>query len=222
MTRRFVLELDKLKELLGEMSRLVEGQIEDVITALFRHDQDLARNVIEYDSKVDEYEITVDRTCEEIMALSQPVASDLRLLVSGLKMSTDLERMGDQASNIAKQLLNQDPIEPSILKSFRIDVMTDFVTDMVTEALDAFTHGDAAQAKAVCDSDDEVDEINLYAIQKLSTKDAFGLNPSQRVQMLLISQNLERIGDLATNIAEDVIFLVQARIIKHNYQTFAE
>jgi len=222
MTRRFIMKMDKLKDLLNDMGVLVQQQLAEVISALFDDNHELAQAVLNNDKQVDEYEITIDRTCEEIMALSQPVASDLRLLVSGLKMSTDLERMGDQSANIAKQVLESEAIPGDVLRSFRIDVMTDFAKGMVADALDAFTHGDGAEAKSVCDRDDEVDEINLHVIETMSKNSLVDLSPAQRINLLIISQNIERIGDLATNIAEEVIFLVHAKIIKHNYQEFTE
>lgn len=221
MTRRFILELDRLKNLLEEMSGLVQERFEDVTAALFDGARERAQKVMDMDSEIDKYEITIDRTCEGIIALSQPVASDLRLIVSGLKMSTDLERMGDQAANIAGEIIASAPLDASLLKKLRLDVMADIVKEMVINAFSSFLNGDGPQAKQVCDRDDAVDDINLSIIQTLSDKNQSDLNHSQRVHLLIITQNLERIGDLATNIAEEVIFLVHAKIIKHHYQEFA-
>jgi len=220
MTRRFVLELDRLKDLLSEMSRSVQRQIDDVSEALFSSDRDRAQQVVDSDGKIDQFEIIIDRTCEGIIALSQPVASDLRLLVSGLKMSTDLERMGDQAANIAREIIAADAFDTSLLKRLQLDVMTDRVRAMVSDAFASFIHGDAPRAKSICDRDDAVDEINLSVIRTLSEENGLGLEYPQRVHLLIITQNIERIGDLATNIAEEVIFLVRARTIKHHYQEF--
>ncbi|MCF7803476.1 MAG: phosphate signaling complex protein PhoU [Candidatus Marinimicrobia bacterium] len=222
MTKRFVRELERLRDLLLEMGSLVEDQINGMIKALMTRDKDLARELIEKDKEIDDLEIKIDQLCEEIIALSQPVASDLRLIVAGFKMSNDLERMGDQAKNIGIQVVHMKPVDESTLKKMRLDVMTSFVEDMVTDALDAFVHGDAPQAKSVCDMDDEVDNINLYLMKKFGDEDGFGLSDAQRVNLLIIVQNLERIGDLATNIAEDVIFLVKAKVIKHGYEEFDE
>ncbi len=218
MTRRFLRELDRLRNLLLEMGSLVEEQIEGAIRSLFEGNKTLADEIRHHDKKIDELEIKVDQLCEEIIALSQPVASDLRLIVTGFKMSNDLERMGDQSKNIAVQVRHMDLIDDDRLKKMRLDVMSNFVRDMLRDALDSFVNGDAVQAKSVCDLDDEVDQINLYLIKKLSEEKGFNLTAGQRVNVLIIAQNLERIADLATNIAEDVIFLVKAKMIKHGYE----
>jgi len=222
MTKRFIRELDKLRDLLLQMGSLVEKQTNDSVRALFEHDTDLARDLIDRDDQIDSLEITVDQVCEEIIALSQPVATDLRLIVAGFKMANDLERMGDQAKNIARQVVDMTPVGFSTLKQMRFDVMADFVREMVSDSLDAFVHDDAPQAKSVCDMDDEVDDINRYLIQTFSESDGFQLSHAQRINLLIIAQNLERIADLATNIAEDVIFLVKAKVIKHGHEKFSE
>ncbi|HKJ67376.1 MAG TPA: phosphate signaling complex protein PhoU [bacterium] len=222
MTKRFIKELDRLREMLLEMGSLVEEQTRDAISALFAYDVDKAEALIRKDEKIDSLEITVDQICEEIIALSQPVAADLRLIVAGFKMANDLERMGDQAKNIAIQVVHMDPVDGPVLKQMRIDVMSEFVKDMVSDSLDSFVHGDAPQAKSVCDMDDEVDDINRFLIEKFSESNGFSLTYSQRVNLLIIAQNLERIADLATNIAEDVIFLVKAKVIKHGHEKFTE
>ncbi|MBS1271688.1 MAG: Phosphate-specific transport system accessory protein PhoU [Candidatus Marinimicrobia bacterium] len=222
MTKRFVRELERLRDMLLEMGSLVEEQTNGMIQALMTGDKDLAEKLIKRDKEVDELEIQVDQLCEEIIALSQPVASDLRLIVAGFKMSNDLERMGDQAKNIGVQVVHMERVNEQMLKKMRLDVMTSFVKDMVTDALDSFVHGDATQAKSVCDMDDEVDNINLYLMKKFGEENGFWLTMSQKIHLLIIVQNLERIGDLATNIAEDVIFLVKAKVIKHGYEEFDE
>lgn len=220
MTRRFVQELEHLRDLILEMGSLVEEQTNNAIRALFEGNKTLAEEVQKHDKEIDQLEIKIDRLCEEIIALSQPVASDLRLIVAAFKMSNDLERMGDQSKNIAVQVKHMELVDEARLKKMRLDVMTHFVRDMLRDALDSFVHGDAPQAKSVCDLDDEVDQINLYLIKKLSEEDGFQLNSGQRINVLIIAQNLERIADLATNIAEDVIFLVKAKVIKHGYEEF--
>jgi len=220
MTRRFVQELERLRDLILEMGSLVEEQTNDAIRALFEGNKSLAEKVQKHDKEIDQLEIKVDRLCEEIIALSQPVASDLRLIVAAFKMSNDLERMGDQSKNIAVQVKHMELVDEARLKMMRLDAMTNFVRDMLRDALDSFVYGDAPKAKSVCDLDDEVDQINLYLINKLSEEDGFHLNAGQRINVLIIAQNLERIADLATNIAEDVIFLVKAKVIKHGYEEF--
>lgn len=222
MTRRFIKELDRLRDLLLQMGSLVEQQTNESVRALFEYDLELAKNLIKQDEQIDSLEITVDQVCEEIIALSQPVATDLRLIVAGFKMANDLERMGDQAKNIAVQVVHMEPVELNNLKRMRFDVMADFVREMVSDSLDAFVHSDAPQAKSVCDMDDEVDDINRFLIQTFSESDGFNLSHAQRINLLIIAQNLERIADLATNIAEDVIFLVQAKVIKHGHEKFNE
>jgi len=222
MTKRFVRELERLRDMLLEMGSLVEEQTNGMIKALMNGDKALAEELKKKDKQIDDLEIRVDQLCEEIIALSQPVASDLRLIVAGFKMSNDLERMGDQAKNIGVQVAHMEHVDERMLKKLRLDVMTSFVKDMVNDALDSFVHGDAIQAKSVCDMDDEVDNINLYLMKKFSEENGLGLSVSQKINLLIIVQNLERIGDLATNIAEDVIFLVEAKVIKHGYEEFDE
>lgn len=220
MTKRFVRELERLRDMLLEMGSLVEEQTRDVIKALFDGDAEFAEQIMARDNEIDDLEIKVDQVCEEIIALSQPVASDLRLIVAGFKMGNDLERMGDQAKNVARQITRMNIVKPDVLKNLRLDVMTSFVENMVHDALDSFVHGDAPQAKSVCEMDDEVDNINHFLIDKMGSDSGFDLDYGQRVSLLIIAQNLERIGDLATNIAEDVIFLVKAKVIKHGYEEY--
>jgi len=222
MAKRFIEKLDELRDLLLEMGSLVEEQTNEAINALFAQDVGQAKEIVKKDQKIDTLEIKVDQICEEIIALSQPVASDLRLIVAGFKMANDLERMGDQAKNIAIQVIHMDPVGTDILKQMRLDVMSDFVKNMVSDSLDSFLHGDAAQAKSVCDLDDEVDDINRYLINAFSESNGYNLNFGQRVNLLIVAQNLERIGDLATNIAEDVIFLVKAKVIKHGHESYTD
>lgn len=221
MAERFIQELDELRDLILEMGDTVESQINQAIDSLFTTDTGLAKTVVENDTDVNNFEIKVDEKCERIIALSQPVASDLRLLIASFKMSTDLERIADQAKNIAGQVLNLTPVAVSILQKLQLDVMTEFVLLMVKEALDAFVYNDAAQAKSVCIMDDEVDAMNTAMMHKLCETRCFDLSPRQRIQLVTISKSLERIGDLSTNIAEDVIFLVKAKVIKHHHEEFA-
>jgi phosphate transport system protein len=219
MERHFQEEFKALREKLFQMGLLVEGAIEKAELALLRRSSELAEEVFEDEKLINQLEIEIDEKGHALFALCQPVASDLRLLTMILKINTDLERMGDHAVNIAQK--SKILIGVAFLKtSFPIEAMIDNVQKMVRDALDSFMNENVDLARKVLASDDAVDDYNdtLYA-------DMTGLmqsDPSQvraAMSLVMIGHNLERIADLANNIAEDTIYLKQGKEVRHHFET---
>jgi phosphate transport system protein len=213
--RRFHDELEILQERLLEMAGLVEKVIGEATEAVLARDASVAEKVIETDYRVDELEMEIDERVIELLALQQPMASDLRQIVTTNKISNDLERMADHAVNISKaaRRLTDTPPLPEIRE---LSEMTEVVRGMVADALGAYVSRSAGTARMVCIRDDRVDDLRRSLFRILVTH---MLEEPRRLsgalELLLVSQNLERIGDLATNICEDVVFLVEGRTIKH-------
>ncbi|MCD5397349.1 phosphate signaling complex protein PhoU, partial [candidate division NPL-UPA2 bacterium] len=177
----------------------------------------LAEKVIEQDPLIDILEIEVDEQCLKLLALRQPIAVDLRFIASAMKINSQLERIGDQAVNIAERALELVK-EPLLKPLIDIPRMATLSQRMVKDSLDAFVNKDAALARSVCESDDEVDSLNDQIFRELLTymmQDASTIN--RAVHLILIGRHLERIADHATNIAEDVIYFVKGRTIKHHH-----
>ena len=216
MKRHFDVELKKLKEKVFRMGLLVEKAIENATSALFTRDSAKAQEVLKGDQEINLYEIEIDELGHELIALHQPAAVDLRLITMVLKMTNDLERMGDQAVNIAEKalLINQEPP----LKPYQdLPEMATAARQMVREALDAFMTGDPDKAKAILESDDRIDRINdkIYdGIQKHLEQKSQHIRTG--VSLIMVSHNLERIADLATNIAEDVIYVKKGIDVRHH------
>ncbi|MBM4184211.1 MAG: phosphate signaling complex protein PhoU [Gemmatimonadetes bacterium] len=217
--RRFHEELDLLQEVLLEMAGLVEKVIREAIGGVLARDGTVADAIRDADDRIDELEVDVDERVLELLALQQPMASDLRQIVTANKIANDLERMGDHAVNIAnaaKRMSETTPL-PSIRELVE---MAEVVQGMVSDALDAYVTRNAAKARLVVMTDDRVDELRRSMYRILVThmlEDPKRL--SGALELLLISQNLERIGDLATNVCEDLVFLVEGRMIKHTPRT---
>jgi phosphate transport system protein len=216
MERHFDHSLRELKEQLVTMAGLVERAIENATLALQNGDSAQIQNVYEIEKKVNQAHIQVDGTCLKLLALQQPLAADLRLIVAIIKINTDLERMGDQAVNIAKnseRYLREKPRKPLL----DLPVMFTEVRFMVGEALDSFVKNNKNLAQDVLDRDDKVDalkhKIFRDVLEHLKT-DPSGIE--QGLTLILIARNLERIGDHATNIAEDVIFAITGEDIRHS------
>lgn len=213
--RRFHDELDALQEVLMEMAGVVEKVIRESIGAVLTRDGGVADRIRDEDDRIDELEVDIDERVLELLALQQPMASDLRQIVTANKIANDLERMGDHAVNIAnaaKRLSEASPL-PEIRELLE---MAEVVQGMVSDALDAYVTRSAAKARMVCVTDDRVDELRRSMYRILVThmlEDPKRL--SGALELLLVSQNLERIGDLATNVCEDLVFLVEGRMIKH-------
>ncbi len=209
-------ELEQLKTKIIKMGSLVEEQIELSIRSLFEGNLDLARTVIIRDDEVDKYDIKIDKHCQRIFALTQPVAFDLRLIMSALMINSDLERMGDIAVNISERA---EPLVgySDLLKKVRVDEMSNKVKKIVRMGIDCFVNSDAELAKKIILMDVEVDQLDKQ-IFDLLTKEMKENNdmiiPCSHILTLI--RNIERLSDHATNIAEDVIFLIDAKIIKHS------
>jgi phosphate transport system protein len=218
MERPLHVELSELKQSLIEMAGLVEASIRKSIRSLTERDHRLAREVIEEDHAIDRLEVEIENHAVTILARHQPVAVDLRVIVAVIKMNSDLERMGDHAVNIAER--TEQLIDLPLLKPL-IDIprMATIAQDMVKKSLDAFVRSDARLAKSVCERDDEVDNLELQVNRELLTyaiEDPKNL--SRALDLSMIAKNLERIADLSTNICEDVIFMVEAKVIKHRFR----
>lgn len=213
---KFQSELEKLKECLPAMATLVEETLRDAIKALVERDSDLIQKTMAQEDKINQMENTIDEICLKLLALRQPMAVDLRFITSAMKIVTDLERMGDQAINICERAasLNQ---EPQIKPYIDIPRMAEIVQSMLRDVLDAFVNRNSALARSVCARDDIVDGLNDQVHRELLTYMISDPRTITRaVHLMIVSRCLERIADHATNVAEDVIFMVDARVIKHH------
>lgn len=215
MKEHFAVLLENLRRQLIGMGAEVENQIRLAVEALVECDAAQARRVIERDHVVDQMEIRIEEEAIHLLATQQPVAGDLRLLVASLKINTDLERIGDHAVNIAEAAERMSHVKP--FKPW-IDVphMAEIARGMLKDSLDAFVRRDAALALAVCERDDLLDDKNKSIIRELLTYMAE--NPtliSASIEIMSVSKNLERVGDLATNIGEETIYIAQGEVIKH-------
>lgn len=216
MERHFDQELQDLKDSLLTMGGRAEAVIQKSVESLKRRDPKLADEVITDDRVIDRIEIEIDEGCVSLLALRQPMAVDLRFITGVLKISNDLERVGDHAVNIAgssKRLALEPPLKPLV----DIPRMADLASGMLREALDAFVRHDAAAARSVVTRDDDVDNLNQQLFRELVSymiEDPHTI--TRAMELILVARNLERVADLATNIAEEVVFITEARIIKHH------
>jgi phosphate transport system protein len=214
--RHFDQELDDLRELLLRMAGRAEEQVRSGLTAVKRLDAQAAQQTILADRDVDALELEIEERAINLLARRQPMAGDLRTLIAVLKISNDLERVGDHAVNIAqcaKRLAEALPMpQPS-----ELDQMAELSTGMLRDAITAFIERDVALARNVCMRDEEVDRYNDAVFRLMLSRMAENTNTViPALQMMLVARNLERVADLATNLAEDVIYIVEARTIKHH------
>lgn len=215
MSQVFVHEIEKLKKKILSLSAQVEENVVDAVTALNTRDATLAKKVMLSDSEIDRQEVEVEEEALKILALYQPVAMDLRFLTTVLKINNDLERIGDLAANIAKRA-RRICKEPEAGVPNELGEAALKARDMVRNSLTAFVNLDAQMANDVRDADDEVDELckDVFKfVTQAGKKDPERL--SIYLTMLLAARNLERIGDHATNIAEDIIYLIDGVIVRH-------
>jgi len=215
MTAVFENQLESLKKLILTEGALVEEAIYQSIKGLLERDSSLAESVIQGDAEIDEMEVRVEEECVKLLALHQPVASDLRFIVAVLKINGDLERMGDLAANIAKRAAYLAAYAPAEL-SIDFSEMGARAQSMVKMSLDALVNRDAELARRVCADDDALDEMRRDAFDSMPA--ALEKNPEKSeciIQTLNVVRHLERIGDMATNIAEDVIYMVEGEIVRH-------
>jgi len=218
MERHFDEELSTLNERLLHMARLAEESVALAVKSLKERNEALAQDVFKREVTIHLLEIEIDELCMKLLALRQPVASDLRFITSAMKITSELERVGDLAVNIAEvsvELLKQPALKPLI----DIPRMASLAQGMVRDSLNAFVNRDEKLARAVCERDDEVDSLNDQVFRELLTymmNDQSTINRS--VGLILIGRHLERIADHATNIGEDVIYLVLGKTIKHHIE----
>lgn len=212
--------LDKLKTRIIKMCSLVDEQVGFSIRAVEEENLDLAGTVIELDKKVNKFDVKIDKICQKIFALSQPVAMDLRYIMSSLTINSNLERIGDIAVNISENILLIKK-KPAFYNQTKIAEMFKIVQQMLKNAIDSFIGENAELAKKVILSDDIIDKMNAenHIILKEIMKQSSDYIESA-VALLVISRELERLADHTTNIAEDVFFIVEAQMIKHKYEKY--
>jgi phosphate transport system protein len=215
MQRHFHEELESLKQTLLAMGGLVEDQIRRVMHALLERDSATAEEVIERDRQVNAYDVEIDEKCVELLALHQPAASDLRFITTAMKIVTDLERIGDQAVNIAQRAIELNR-EPQLKPYIDLPRMAAEAQRMVKDSLDAFVARDTDLARRVCAADGAVDALNHQIFRELLTFMMEDARTIQRaIRLILIARFLERVADHATNIAEMVIYMVDSKIVRH-------
>lgn len=219
MNTHFEEELKSLKEQLVRMAGTVEQMIADTVTALKERTESPIEKVFEAEKVVNQMQLDIDDKAVKMIALHQPTASDLRFLITAIKINSELERIGDQSINIVettRELLKQPQLKPLI----DIPRMAEISSAMLKDSIDAFINQDTALAKNVCERDDQVDTLKDQILRELLTY-MIGdpTTISRALSLILIARNLERIGDHATNIGEEVIFMVQGKDIRHHSNT---
>ena len=218
MAKIFIRELDNIKKMILSLGAMVEERVRMAVEAVSNHDYQAAQQIIKTDYEIDEMEVEVEEECLKVLALHQPVAVDLRFLIAVIKINNDLERIGDQAVNIAQRvgvLSKHD--NPAY--NFDYTLMAQKAENMLRMSLDALVNLDEDIAFKVVTMDDEVDQIQEEAYDRI--KNAMKENPDMTgflINLFLVSRHLERLADHATNIAEEVIYLIEGEIIRHgNY-----
>ena len=217
--RHFIEELDYLRSRLLEMSSLVEDSVYRSVLSLTEKDPAQAQRVLQNEAEINRMEIEIDDLATRLLALQQPMATDLRLLTSAIKINNDLERMGDLAVNIVERalsLINEPLIKPLI----DIPAMATRVQSMIRKSLDSFVKRDAELARTVLVSDDAVDELRDSIYEELiGFMERDPKTVRQAINLMFVARNLERLADHATNIAEDVLFLVEGVDVRHHAET---
>lgn len=211
-------EIDRLKKSLLSLCALAEEQVQMAVRALLDRNADTARQVEQRDQEIDSREVEVEEDCLKILALHQPVAADLRFIVSALKINNDLERIGDLAVNIARKAITLAS-HPPIELPFDLAAMSEQTQSMLRDSLDALVNLDIKQADDVCARDSEVDrmkrEIRIWSEEAMRTQPE---KVPALLALLSATRNLERIADHATNIAEDVIYMAAGKIVRHGME----
>jgi phosphate transport system protein len=215
MAKHLERDLENLQRDLLTLAASVEEAIHQAIRSLREREPNLARQVIAGDAQIDQEENHIEEECLKILALHQPVAVDLRRIAAALKINTDLERMADLAEDIAERALYLAQLPATAIPE-KLQRMTDLTTTMVRQSLDSFVNLDARQARRVCRLDDEVDRYNNEIIQELiGMMQESPAMVEQGLSLFSATRHLERIADHATNIAEDVVYLVEGTIVRH-------
>ena len=216
MERHFVHELEELKSSIIKMGSLAEAAVKDALRAFLGRDSALAHRIIDEEHRINELEVSNDEAVVRLLALQQPVATDLRLILAALKLNNDLERIGDHAVNIAESALHSS-IDESYTVRADLLRMGEFTQRMLHDALDGFIHADAAMCRSVLGLDDMIDELNKKIVNDMVS--VIRSSPDRveaALDVVRVSRNLERVADLATNIAEEVIFVAEAQVVKHS------
>ena len=217
--RHFHEQLETLKQRLLDMSQRAEAQVDLAVEALLTRDGEKAEAVVAADREIDALEVEVDHLAVSLLALQQPMARDLRFIVAAIKISADLERVGDHAVNIAQSAMRLVGGKSHITPDPEIEEMARRARQMLGDALDAFVRVDAALGRDVCARDDAVDALHDSLFRIVIThmlEDPTTI--SSALELFLVSRNLERVADLATNIGEDVVFLAEGTQIKHQFK----
>jgi len=213
--KKYEEDLRKLREDILYMGGLVEDQIQKAVKSLVDRESDLANVIIERDHEVNRLDVDIDDLCIRLLALHQPAGRDLRFITTGLKITTDLERIGDMAVNICERALELNQ-EPQLKPYIDIPRMTQIAQGMIRESLDAFVREDTGLALKVCKDDEQVDQLNSQIFREvISFMIGDPLTINRAMKLSSISKYLERIADHATNIAEMVIFMVKGKSIRH-------
>lgn len=222
MTIHFNKEVELLKEMILLLSGRVEAQLDRAVDSIMTRNVKMANEVLEEDHAIDLAEVDVEEACLKILALYQPVAHDLRFIIAVLKINNDLERIGDLAVNIAERaiFLSDKPIPGT---AFDFPYMARKATAMLRGSLDALLKQDLKMAIHVRESDDEVDQLNRDMYEQI--KDSIRREPRHLdalIHLLSISRHLERVADHATNIAEDVIYMIKGEIVRHRFERYTD
>jgi phosphate transport system protein len=213
-------EIAKLKKDILTIGAMVELRVREAASAIEKRDEALARSIIEKDIEIDRMEVEVEETCLKILALHQPVAIDLRFIIAVLKMNNDLERVGDLAVNIAERAVFI-AAQPRVHISFDFVQMAQKAQEMLNKSLDSLVNLNAGLAREVCACDDEVDAMyrQIYQIVQETIEADHGQIESL-IHLLSTARHLERIADHATNIAEDVIYMIEGKIVRHKAEEY--
>lgn len=220
MPKRFLKEIDKLKNKLLNLASIVEDRVKIAVRALQERDERLAEKVIESDFEINDMEVDIEEDCLKVLALHQPVAIDLRLIIAILKINNDLERIGDLAVNIAERAAFL-ATQPKIDAPLDFPKMLEIAQTMLKDAIDSLVKWDVELAYDVCARDDAVDEINRNMYGQI--EEAIIKHPEHiksLMHLLSVSRHLERVADHATNIAEDIIYLIEGEVVRHRAEDF--
>lgn len=212
--------LEKLKTRIIKMCSLVDDQVQLSIKAVEEDNLEMAQSVIEMDKKVDKFDVKIDKICQRIFALSQPVAMDLRFIMSSLTINNNLERIGDIAVNIAENIILIKK-KPGFFSETKLTEMFKIVKQMLKNTIDSFITENADLAKDVILSDEIIDKMNTENhafLKKTMKQNPDNIEPA--LALIVISRELERLADHCTNIAEDVFFIVESKLIKHKYEKY--
>jgi phosphate transport system protein len=216
MTVHLHREVEKLKKKILQISALVQEDIEKAVQALYERDEKLAEKVIQSDEEIDQLEVEIEEDCLKILALYNPVAHDLRFVIAVLKINNDLERMADQAVNIAERAKTL-ALQGNITVPDDLIKLVEVVLAMLKRTLEALIHEDTLMARKVILADDEADDIHRHMYNLVQSN--IRRNPEEiecQINLLSISRNLERIADQITNIAEDIIYMVEGQLVRHS------